>query len=486
MAIKFSTIPSGLRKPGIYAEYNATLAVRSLPAVNKKLLLIGQKTASGSADAAAPQELFTEADAALYFGSGSQLHRMARAALTANPYISLHAVALGDHASGVAATGTVTLTGPATAAGTFALWIGHDRIEVPVAVGDTAATVAAALAAAVTARPDLPVTAAQGTDAETHIVTLTAKNKGTAGNQIGLAKEQAGATGLSAVLVAMASGATDPDIATALAAVFAVKYDVVASGFNNLTNLTTLMTYSGSPMEALKTHVQTVSNAMEKRRARAVVGLTGGLSLSTTLADSLNFERQLIAYLRGTRTTSWELAAAYAAVWTGMADPAQPLNYQALAGVHPPAIADRLSRAEQESLLHNGVTPLQVGPGEAVQIVRSITTYQVNPAAAPDTAWLDTTTIDTMDYADFARRTRLETRFPAPKKSDRVKRDIRSELLAVDKQMEDLEILRDIDANKDGYLVEDDPQDPTGLRISVPTPVVPGLHVIGMEQVLYL
>jgi len=53
-----------------------------------------------------------------------------------------------------------------------------------------------------------------------------------------------------------------------------------------------------------------------------------------------------------------EIAAAFGAVMAWEEDPARPLNTLELKKITVPAINDRLSKNEQESELHNGVTPL--------------------------------------------------------------------------------------------------------------------------------
>ncbi|HEY4721419.1 MAG TPA: phage tail sheath C-terminal domain-containing protein, partial [Anaerolineae bacterium] len=142
-----------------------------------------------------------------------------------------------------------------------------------------------------------------------------------------------------------------------------------------------------------------------------------------------------------------------------------------------PALADRLSRIEQENALNNGVTPLEVGPGEKVQIVRAITTYTLDAQSIPDISLLDLTTIRTLDYVRKACRERISLRFPREKLSERTAPKVRDQLLDVLYKLEELEIVEQVDANKDGLIVERDSQDPNRLNAKIPTDVVNGLHV---------
>ncbi|EPB9480733.1 phage tail protein, partial [Escherichia coli] len=86
------------------------------------------------------------------------------------------------------------------------------------------------------------------------------------------------------------------------------------------------------------------------------------------------------------------------AVMASEEDPARPLNSLALSGLDVVAMSQRESRNEQESALHNGLTPVEVGPGNTVQIVRAVSTYTVNAQGVADVSLLDITSIRTLDY----------------------------------------------------------------------------------------
>lgn len=460
--ISFDTLPSSIRKPGKYFEFNTKLAVRTPPSNAQTLCLIGQRMTAGSLAAGVLTNVFSDSEAAQYFGNGSVLHRMVRAAIKANPYVQLSAIALDDNAAGTAATGTITLAGTATAAGTLSAWIGYDRVDVGVSSGDTAAIVAAALQAAIAAKADLPVTAAVAAA----VVTLTFRHKGTLGNSVKLSTSFAVTTGLTATVVAMAGGATDPDIQSALTPIFTAGHNILCSALNDSTNL-----------PKLRTHLDGVSHALEQRGARGVYALTSTLAAATTLAGNINSGRIMGVLAPSTQSLSWEVSAAMAAVAAGEEDPARPLNTLALNGIAIIPMANRLSRTEQENALANGVTPLEVGPGDVVQVVRAITTYTKDAQGIADISMLDWTTIGTLDYVRKACRERIALRFPREKLSSRTAPKVRGELLDVLAKLEDLEIVEEVEANKDGVIVERDSQDPNRLNAKIPVDVVNGLHV---------
>lgn len=179
-SITFSEIPIGLRTPGAYVEVDGSRAVNALPTIPRKLLLIGQRFTSGSVAAGVPIRINQSDEAAEYFGRGSLLHRLAIRARNASELVDIWAIALDDAAAGVAATGLLQITGPATASGVLRLYIGGQRVAVAVTSGDTAATVATALTAAINANTDLPVTASRSSAT----ITLTCRWKGETGNAV--------------------------------------------------------------------------------------------------------------------------------------------------------------------------------------------------------------------------------------------------------------------------------------------------------------
>lgn len=464
--ISFDQIPSSIRKPGKYLEYNTKLAVRTLPQNLQTMLIIAQRLTTGTVAALIPTQVFSDADAAAYFGNGSIAHMMVRAAIKANPYLQLTVCALDNSASTpVARVETLTLTGPATSSGYLTLYVGNRRIQVGVTSADTAIAIATALAAALANYTDMPFSAAQGSSPNDHIITFTARNKGVVANLVDFACEVT-ASGVTAVLAQTTPGSVDPDIAAALAAVYAEQYNIIATPFSDTTSL-----------GALKTHLNNVSGPMEQRPGVGIYGYDGALADCTTLSASINSGRICCGYLRGTKSPAYEIAAAYAAVMAFEEDPARPLNTLALTDIAAPLVAQRFSRTEQENLLYNGVTPIEVGPGEVSQIVRAITTYIHDAQGIDDPALLDVTTIRTLDYVRKAVRERIALRFPREKLSSKTPDAVRDQIMDVLEKLEELEIVEEVEANADGVIVERDLQDPNRLDAKIPVDVVNGLHV---------
>lgn len=469
--IQFDVIPGSMRKPGKVFEFNLKLAVRSLPGNQQRLVIVGQRLAVGPVAAAAPIDVFSDVESSTYFGRGSVIGQMVAAALDANPYVQLTCVALDDAPAATAATATITITGTATAAGSLGVLIGNVQVNAAISVGDTPTIVATAVKAACDANPDLPMSASIAAG----VVTMTAKNKGTLGNQIKLSTVQLLGSGISAATSAVAGGTLDPDISVATTPIFAAGHNIICSSLNDSTNLTKLRTYLDS-----------VASPMEQRGAIGVYALASTLAAATTLANSINSGRITGALLPGTISLPWEVAAAYASVIAGEEDPARPLNLLPLVGIAAPPLVNRLGRTEQENALYNGVSPLEVGPGEKVQIVRAITTYTKDPQGVADISLLDLTTIRTLDYVRKAFRERFSLRFPREKKTKRVLKQMWSEAYDLLLKLQELEVVENVEANKDKLLVQEDLQDPNRANIRIPCDVVNGLHVIAGVIDLYL
>ena len=462
--ISFESIPSSIRKPGAYMEFNTRLAVRTLPSNKQRLLIFGQRMAAGTVAAGVATRVFSDADAGAFFGRGSQLHLMIKAAIQANRYVEITAVAADDAGSSARAVGSLTFAGTASNAGEITVYIGGEPTSVAVPAQTTAADAATSVMQALALQLDLPCTFAKD-PGNTSKVDCTAKNAGTVANGLRI-DVAANVPGITVSVTQPTGGATNPDFAPLYAQMVAASDEILVVPFA-----------IQAPLTALRTHIDSRSGAIEQRGCIGVYGITGTLSEATTLAGQLNAGRITGAFMPGCPTPSYMVAAAYAAVIASEEDPARPLNNLALTGVRPPALPSRLTRTEQEACLANGVTPLQVGPGEVVQIVRAVTTYTLNAAGALDISLLDLTTIRTLDYVRRSCRERIVLRFPRDKLSQRTPAKVRSELYDVLIKLEELEIVEAVENNKDGLIVERDSQDPNRLNARIPTDVVNGLHV---------
>jgi phage tail sheath gpL-like len=466
-----ATIPTPIYKPGAYFGFNTTLAARSLATNDQKLLIIGQRLTSGTIEPLTPVDVFSEDEAALYFGSGSQVHRMARAAIKANPYIQLTVLALDDESGATAASGTLALGGTASTSGQVALTIAGESVTVAVTAGDTPQTILSGLVSAADAASGLPVKAAlteikgeEEGDPSTWKLTLTALNAGVCGNEIGLSVNVT-ASGITPTLTAMSKGAINPPLEDAFSAVYAAGHTLI------------ILPYSiDSAVNQLGEHLDSVSGPLEQRGAVGVIGWNSTLSTGTTLTGKANRARMTCGWHPGSALPNGELAAIYAAIIASESDPARPLNTLELPGLDITAQSNWPGRTEQENALMNGLSPFEVD-GSVVRIVRAVTTYVRNASGVTDRSLMDITIIRALDYVRLACRTRYTQRFPREKLTDMRLQRIRSELLDVLYALETLEIVENVDALKDQLTVARSLQDDSRAEAKIPAAVVRGLHV---------
>lgn len=466
--IQFDNMPASRRTPGVGSEYNTKMAVNTLPANLHKCIVVGQRTAAGTVAANTVKDIFSDDDAAAYFGRGSIVHLAVRAALKANRYLSLQAIALDDAVGSIAASSPLTITGPATGNGALRLNVDEQKVDIAIASGDSASAIATAINAQIALQPELPIVAA----VLAGVVTVTAKNKGALGNAIKLSPSVT-AAGVTATVVPMAGGLNDPDISPALAVIYNAGHTMIWSAYNDQANLT-----------VLRTHLNAVSAPFEKRRARAVCAHTGTYAQATTLAAALNHGRILELLDPSAPEASYAVAAVMGAIAASEEDPARPLNSMELIGLNPAPMQNWLSEAQIEACLHNGVTPVRVGPGNVLQVVRAVTTYTLNAAGVPDISMLDWTTIGTLDYVANAIEQRIQLRFPRDKKTVRTKARLQDEIMNVLLKLEELEIIEDV--QKTDVLIEDDMNDPSRYNTRIKINVVNGLHVVANRLDLIL
>lgn len=469
MTIRFNDLPSELVVPGSYVEINTNVAATGLPNTEDVVCLLGQKTADGTATAETLQTIRSADEAGELFGVGSMLHRMALAALTANPYMaSLKAVALADIGGGTAASGTLTVSVTTVEAGTLKIRIGADWLGVAVAEGDTDEDIAAAIEAAIDDEPSLPVTASVSAE----VVTLTCRHKGTLGNDIDLDWEYS-TSGVSVAIVAMASGATDPDLQDALDVILQSNVTVLVSAYADATNL-----------GDLSDHLDSRSDGVNQRGAIGVAALDTTVSTSVSRAAAVNSGRISLAVCEGSPSWAPEIAAAYAAAIAGEPDLALPLNGVVLSGIAPPEEADRFIQSEQDTLIKGGVTPLGVSADEEVRIIRSVSTKTTDSNGGTYKHLRDIQVIRVLDYARRVVKAEVDSRFARVKlaavahtatATDPAK--IRAVIINTLKALEKVDYLQNVDDNLDGVVVEINGSDPTRVDAVIPGDVVRGLHV---------
>lgn len=450
-------------RPGVFLELNTRSGVTGLPANAQFLWLIAQKTADGNLAPLTPTQMFSTDEVAIAAGYGSTAQGMAISALLANRTLNFGVVLLDDAPASAARVLTITITITALAPGIAVLSINNYDVQVSVATDDTPTDIAAALAARALDFPFLPydLVAVAG------VITATAKNTGTTNNQDTIAFAATPATGVLGAVLETVPGSTDPDIQTALTALFPAGGTLIASPYNATLDA-----------QALRDHCDDVSNGLEMRGCRGIIATTDNVANSTTLAGQINGGRIGLPNYNGQRSAGYEIAAAAASVEAGFEDPALPRRNMLLPGIAIAPLDQRFSKTQEEAMLSAGVSPLNVGPGEIAQIVRFMSTKTLNAQGVSDPSLIDFNTIAVLDFGRKAIRDRWDRDFSDAKATERTREAVESALLDVLYKLEAAEIWENIDDNRAGISVIRDPDQPTRFLAEIPADVVNGLHQI--------
>ncbi|OFX01393.1 MAG: phage tail protein [Alphaproteobacteria bacterium RIFCSPHIGHO2_12_FULL_63_12] len=482
--ISFERIPVNLRVPGVYAEFSTANAIRGLVGIPYKILVLGQKFSAGTATAATPYRVASEAEAATLFGQGSMLHAMFIALKAVNTFTESWAIALADAGGAVAATGSITFTGTATAAGTVNVWIAGTRIQVAAAASATAAAVATAVISAINADTNLPVTAASG---GAGVVNLTARNLGEVGNDIDVRvnyyDDEVTPTGLASAVVDMASGTGNPSLATAIAAMGDEWYNVIALPYTDSANLALLETELSDrwgPERPLEGHALAA-----KRGTQGTLG---------TFGDARNSPHVTVMGLPSMPSPTYRVAASLAGIVAehGQRDPARPFTTLEMPGILGPKPLNRFTHAERNLLLYDGISTFTVDTGGVSRIERLITTYQRNAAGLPDESYLAVNSLLTLGYLRYSFRARFAQKFPrhklasdgtnfGPGQAVITPKIAKAEAIALFMQWEAAGLVEGLAQFKDELVAERNATDPNRLDMLLPPDLVNQLIVVGAQ-----
>jgi len=410
MTIPFANLPANIRVPLFYAEVDNSMA--NSGTLNQRALIIGQKTTAGTGVANVPVISQGVSDAAQVGGPGSMLHLMTAKYRANDTFGEVWYLPLADDPAATAATGTLAVTAAPTANGTLYLYIAGVRVAVPVLSTQTTAAIATAIAAAVTATPNLPVTAA----ATTNTVTFTAINKGPCGNDIDLRVNYQGTAGgetlpvgMTYTITAMASGATAPSLTTGLLNLLDKPFDFIVCPYTDTTSLDALKALLGDQTGRWSWSSQIYGHVFAAYR--------GTLGALTTFGTGRNDQHASVMGFNDSPTPSWLWAAAFAAqvAVSVRADPGRPVQTLALLGILPPPLQSRFQLTDRNTLLYDGISTFTVADDGTVAIENAITTYQKNSFGQPDNSYLEIETMFTLMFVLRFLRTRVTSKYPRMK-----------------------------------------------------------------------
>lgn len=406
MSISFNQIPANNRLPFVFVEFNNTNAIQGTGLKAYKALMLGQKLSTGSASADVPVRLTSAAQAKSLFGDGSMLHHMAEKWFLNNKTTELWVIPQADNAAGTKATGTLTFTGPATAAGAINLYIAGRKLSVAVASGDSVTAIAAAVAAAINALPYLGVTAA----AALGVVTLTYVHKGLVGNEVDVRANyydgEALPSGVGLTIAAFSGGTLNPSLTAAIAAMGETQYDVIACAYNEAASLADL-----------ETELTSRFGPTRQIDGVLVIAKNADFATITAFGASRNSPHVSLQHCYKHPSHSAQFAAAVASViaFYGNIDPARPFQTLAIAGELAPVEADRFTNEERNLMLYDAVSTNSVDSGGVLRLERMITMYQQNGLGADDVSYLDVTSMLTLSFLRYDFRNYFLLKYPRHK-----------------------------------------------------------------------
>jgi phage tail sheath gpL-like len=497
MPISFANIPSNIKVPLYWVEVDPSMA--GLSTVNLKALLVGTMLSTGDAVHDVAMPIGSQAQADKHFGAGSMLSRMFQAYFSNNFANEVWALPLAEPTAGTAATGTITITTPPTAAGTIHLYIAGSHVPVNVASTDTATTIASAIASAINTYADtignvaLPVTAV----AATGTVTLTSHFKGVSGNEITVMLNYYGSLGSEYTPVGLVialpptglltGGVGVPVMTTAIANIQKMDFEYVAMPWTDSSSLAAWDQEYG--------FTDTGRWGWQRQQFGHVFSaIRGAYNTLLTFGDALNSGvESVMAFEISTASPMFEVAAAY----TGKAqralinDPARPLQSLSLNNIKHCLLQDQFDFSELNSLASNGLAIQEMGSDGQPMVLREQTTYQLNLYGASDDAYELVTSLATLAKLMRNQKQAITSKFPRSKLADDGTRFgpgqaivtpgiIKAEL--VNQYQFDMwnGLVENLTAFKQNLIVERDSNDPNRVNVLYPPDLINQLRVFAV------
>jgi len=462
-----------------------------LPVFRLPALLVGIKLTAGTAAVDVPIPVQSAALAEQYFGKGSHLTAVCKAFFKTNASQETWALPVAEP-TGTQATGTITVTTPATQAGVLDLYIAGQHVAVVVNPGEPVNTIATNIAAALTATPDLPVTAL----AAAAVVTLTCRWKGTSGNDISMTdtyykgaggQERPTGLGITYNNPTLTTGTGVPVFTNAISNLGEKEAEFVCLPFTDSASLLAWETEFGFTDSGRWGWMrQKFGSIWTAYRGTYAACLTFGQGRNSPQVSAMAVEPLV-------PSPTYEVAAAY----TGKAargytnDPARPLQTLHLEGILPAPLEDRFIMSELNSLSLNGMATQRTESDNVPMIARETTMFQKNQYGYPDDAYTDATTLATLARLLRNQRQAVTSKWPRHKLANDGTRfgagqaivtpkSIKAELVAQYRIDEFNGLVEDAFNFKSNLIVERDSNDPTRVNVLYPPDLINGLRLFAV------
>ncbi len=276
------------------------------------------------------------------------------------------------------------------------------------------------------------------------------------------------------------------DTMSALAALGDVQYHHIVCALNDETTIRDLGEF-----------LETRYNALNQIPGVAYVPKQGTHAELITLANQSNCA--LISFMPvnalGDSSNTVLSDAAAIGAWAGQIapslanDPCRPLQTLTMSGVYSIATTE-FDWTERNLLLHEGMGTYVVTSTKEVQVERAVTAYTENDAGVADNSYLDIMTPATAMYFRQKQRSRILSKYSrykvakdgtrfAPGQAIVTPSMIKTELLALYKELEYDGIVQDFDGYKSALIVELDDSNKQRINYQDSPQFVNGLMIVG-------
>jgi phage tail sheath gpL-like len=341
-----------------------------------------------------PLQVFSPEDVGDKCGFGFMLHRLAVATNLGAQGLETWIVPQAEISGSAQADGTITVTASSVLAGTLAIYIAGIYVPVVVTESMTDAEIATAIAAAINADTDLPVTAS----ATDEVVTVTSKSTGPWGNfismRVNINAGDAYPSGVSVEFVDMSGGSGTPDIETALDALGTGdnanenRFTDLVHGYGWVTAvLDDISTYVGAGNTAVGLWDSLVARPLRSLSGDTVNGSAGLSALVAFTGDRKTDRANGIVSVPGSATHPAEIAAQTMGHMARINNDRAAQHYVdvQLFGVDPGTASNRWTSDydNRDIAVKAGISPTIVRSG-VVYLQNIVTFYR--PASVPVTS----------------------------------------------------------------------------------------------------
>lgn len=462
--------------PGLFLKITNELAIGE-GVEQHRVLVVGTMIESGSAQPLVPARVHKAEQADALWGAGSMLAEQVRATMASlqGEPIELWGVGVLPDQNASPATAALAFGGVAQVAGEVRVAIGGQLVREGIPAGATAEQVASFVAAKIGELPRLPCTAELANTS----ISLACKWAGASGNALVLEVVQL-PPGITLELTSFAGGASDPEIADALAMAGSQHFRTVASGYYDLLNLQHLDAWLAARWEPLV-----------QREGLGFAAQCAGFGEALALAEQLNSKFLVIGAPGPSATPPWVIAASMAGIDARVTalEPNRPRLDEVLVGVQPVREADEFDDAERSTLLAAGLSTFRTTVDGRLVIERLVTTATLDEQGQPDRSYWHVDVLRVLGYCRASLQ-RLRWRYKHWKvaKDESLARQpkvltpakLRGALVSLYADWMSRGLVQDMDAFKKGLIVEL-AANGTDFVVFVPLTAVRGLNGIAGE-----